>query len=278
MASPQRRIDQPQVKREFVKGLERGFAVLKAFSARTPSLTITQVAARTGLTRAVARRYLFTLEALGYVVHHDSAFALTPLVLELGFTYLSSMSVADIARPFMVRIVEQLRESCSVAVFDRQEIVYIARVQADRIMTNNLVVGSRLPAHATAMGKVLLAHLSPTQLDEYFAVAQLRPLTDRTIHDEPGLRAALAEVRRRGWAANDEESERGLRTVAVPIVERDGRVIAAMNVSAHASRVSTRELRRDHLPVLLAAAAEISRALGAGVVKQATHAPSIAVG
>lgn len=278
MAGPTRRIAPAQIKREFVKGLERGFAVLKAFSARTPSLTITQVATRTGLTRAVARRYLFTLEALGYVVHHESSFALTPLVLDLGFTYLSSISVADIARPFMMRIVEQLRESCSVAVFDRHEIVYVARVQADRIMTNNLVVGSRLPAHATAMGKVLLAHLSPTQLDDYFAIAQLRPLTDRTIHHEPGLRAALVDVRRRGWAMNDEESEQGLRTVAVPILDRHGRVVAAMNVSAHASRVSTRELRRDHLPLLLAAAAEISRALGASGVTHATHAPPMAVG
>jgi IclR family pca regulon transcriptional regulator len=248
---------------EYVRALERGLAVLKAFSARTPALSMTQVAERAGLTRAVARRYLFTLEALGYVVFHDGLFTLTPRVLDFGFTYLATTGISDVARPFMERIVATLRESCSVGVLDGSDVVYVARVTADRIMTTNLTVGSRLPAHATSMGKVLLAFLPHDRLDAFFASAVLRQLTTRTIVDEQALRVVLSSVRRRGWATNDEESEKGVRTVSVPLHDRTGQVVAAINLSGHASRVSMRELRRDHLPVLLHAAREISRALGA---------------
>jgi len=251
---------------EYVRALERGLEVLKAFNGRTPAMSMTQVAERAGLTRAVARRYLFTLEALGYVVHQDGQFRLTPRVLDFGFTYLAASGLSDVARPFMERIVATLRESCSVGVLDGGDVVYVARVTADRIMTTNLVVGSRLPAHATSMGKVLLAFLSPERLAAYFAATTLRPLTDRTIADQETLRTVLDGVRRRGWATNDEESEKGVRTVSVPLRDRSGDVVAAINLSGHASRVSMRELKRDHLPVLLDAAREISRALGAQVV------------
>jgi IclR family pca regulon transcriptional regulator len=248
---------------EYVRALERGLEVLKAFNGRTPAMSMTQVAERAGLTRAVARRYLFTLEALGYVVHHDGLFRLTPRVLDFGFTYLAASGLSDVARPHMERIVATLRESCSVGVLDGSDVVYVARVTADRIMTTNLVVGSRLPAHATSMGKVLLAFLTPDRLDAYFAATTLHPLTERTIADQATLRAVLDGVRRRGWATNDQESEKGVRTVSVPLRDRSGDVVAAINLSGHASRVSMRELKRDHLPVLLAAAREISRALGA---------------
>ena len=248
---------------EYVRALERGLAVLKAVSARSPAMSMTQVAERAQLTRAVARRYLFTLEALGYVVHHDGQFRLTPRVLDFGFTYLGSLGIGDVAQPFMERIVATLRESCSVGVLDGADVVYIARVTADRIMTTNLVVGSRLPAHATSMGKVLLAFQPPDKLTGYFKSTSLRQLTDRTIADEATLRSVLDGVRRRGWATNDEESEKGVRTVSVPLRDRSGDVVAAINLSGHASRVSMRELKRDHLPVLLAAAQDISRALGA---------------
>ena len=251
--------------REFVRGFERGVAVIKAFSARTPTLTVTQVAGQTELTRAVARRYLLTLETLGYVAQNGSTFALTPRVLEIGFAYLSTISVADVARPFMFRVVETLQESSSIGVLDGHDVVYVARMPAQRIMTTNLVVGSRLPAHATAMGHVLLAYLPPARLNAYLATAALQPLTDRTITDQATLRAVLESVRRRGWAENDEASEKGIRTVAVPIFDRRGEVVAAMNLAGHASRVTMRELRRDHLPVLLNAARDISRALGAKI-------------
>jgi IclR family pca regulon transcriptional regulator len=248
---------------EYVRALERGLAVLKAFTARAPALSMSQVAERAGLTRAVARRYLFTLEALGYVSANDGLFQLTPRVLDFGFTYLASTAISDIARPFMERIVATLRESCSVGVLDGGDVVYIARVTADRIMTTNLTVGSRLPAHATSMGKVLLAFQPPERLEAFFARTRLQPLTERTIVDEAALRQVLDQVRRQGWATNDEESEKGVRTVSVPLRDRTSAVVAAINLSGHASRVSMKELKRDHLPVLLDAAREISRALGA---------------
>jgi IclR family pca regulon transcriptional regulator len=249
--------------REFVQGLQRGFAVVKAFGPNARLLTISEVAAKTGMTRAVARRYLLTLQNLGCVVHHGSHFALTPKLLDLGFTYLSTIDVANFAQSFMEKVVERLHESCSLSVLDGAEIVYVVRVPAKRIMSINLVVGSRLPAHATSMGKVLLAALSPAALDAYFRTARLQRLTKRTICSETVLRKTLQQVRERGWALADQELEDGVRTVAAPVFDHSHDVVAAMNIPGHASRVSTRELQRYYLPVLLDAAREASRALGA---------------
>jgi len=250
-------------RREFVQGLERGLAVIRSFSAASPSLTIAQVAGRTDLTRAAARRYLKTLETLGYVARHGDRFSLTPRLLDLGFTYLSTLDVASVAQPFMDAVTNTLHESCSVSVLHGHDIVYIARRAANRIMSINLAVGSRLPAHATSMGKVLLAHLLPRELDHYFEAVVREPLTEHTIFEERALRASLAEVRENGWAIADQESEIGVRSVAAPIVNREGEVRTAINVSAHAARVSLDQLRREYLPVLLEAARGISKALGA---------------
>ena len=249
--------------REYVQGLERGLAVIRNFSAETPSLTIAQVAERTGLTRAAARRYLMTLGALGYVLQDGDRFSLTPRLLDLGFTYLSTLDVTSVVQPFMERVTDALHESCSVSVLDNHDIVYIARRAAKRIMSINLAVGSRLPAHATSMGKVLLAYLPPAELDRYFASVERERLTANTIVGERALRKALGEVRENGWAVADEESELGVRSAAAPLVGRDGEVQAAINVSAHAARVSLEQLEADYLPVLLEAARGISKALGA---------------
>jgi IclR family pca regulon transcriptional regulator len=262
----------PQPHREFVQGLQRGFDVIKAFGPKAHQLTISEVSARTGLTRAVARRYLLTLEALGCVVQAGSKFTLTPKLLDLGFTYLSTIDAASFAQPFMERVADTLHESCSLSVLDGDEIVYIARVSAKRIMSINLVVGSRLPAHATSMGKVLLAYLSPAALDAYFDRARLQRLTKRTICTQNALRQVLRQIRAHGWALADGESEDGVRTVAVPVFDRSQDLAAAMNVSGHAARVSTKELRQRYLPVLLDAARETSRALG-GSVEQAGRRP-----
>lgn len=252
-----------EARREFVQGLQRGFAVIKAFSAEARHLTVAEVAARTALTRAVARRYLLTLQEMGYVVQHGGKFTLTPRILDLGFTYLSTIDIPNVALPVMTELADTLRESCSVAVLDGSDCVYVARVPAKRIMSINLVVGSRLPAYATSMGKVLLAYLSPSMLDEYFATTSLQQLTNRTITDERALRKTLQQVRERGWAFADQESEDGVRTVAVPLYDVGMQVQAAMNVSGHASRVSMKELKTRYLPLLQEAAATISRALGA---------------
>ncbi len=252
----------PSAGREYVQGLQRGFDVIKAFSAATPSLTIAAVSERTGLTRAVARRYLLTLLELGYVVQRGQQFSLTPRVLDLGYTYLSTMSVATLAQPHMERVVEALHESCSLSVLDGGDVVYIARTPAKRIMSINLVVGSRLPAHCTSMGKVLLAALPPDKLTAFFARGPLVRMSEKTICDEAALRKHLADIRHRGWAFSDGESELGVRTVAAPLVDSSGQVHAAINVSGHASRVSMKDLRRVYLPVLLEAATAISAQLG----------------
>jgi IclR family pca regulon transcriptional regulator len=250
--------------REFVQGLERGFAVIRSFhDAR--NLTIAEVAGRTGLTRAVARRYLLTLQALGCVAQRGNAFSLTPRILDLGFTFLSTITVASVAPPFMEALVQSLHESCSVGVLDGADVVYVARVPARRIMSINLVVGSKLPAHATSMGKILLASLPSEALQAYLAAKPLKPLTKRTIVDESKLRTTLDAIRRQGWAFSDQESEIGVRTVAAPLYDHTNQVQAAINVSGHASRVSMSELRRVYLPQLLECAGQISLALGAQI-------------
>jgi IclR family pca regulon transcriptional regulator len=259
--------------REYVQGLERGLSVLQAFRHRQ-SMTIAQVAAHTGLTRAVARRYLLTLRSLGCVAERAGGFALTPRVLDLGFIYLSTSEVATLAQPTLERIVETLHESCSAAVLDGTDIVYLARVPAKRIMSVPLTVGSRLPAHATSLGKVLLSALEQRELDAYFAQQPLRGLTPNTITSETELRKVLTEVRQTGWASSDEESEAGVRTVAAPLLGPGNRVQAAINITGHAARVTMDQLKRVYLPVLLEGARHISRLLGAAGDGAATYVSS----
>ena len=262
MAPSKRLPREPGRRREFVQGLERGFAVIQAFSRDSATLTITDVAGRARLTRAVARRYLLTLKELGYIAQVDRGFLLTPRVLDLGSAYLVNQAVAGVAQPFMEEAVEALHESCSASVLDGRDVVYIARVPAKRIMSVNLAVGSRLPAHCTSMGKVLLAALPEDALAAFFDGPPLERRTGRTICEPKALRKELEAIRARGWAFANGESEDGVRTVAAPIVDRSGKVQAAINVSGHASRVSMKALRSLYLPVLLEAADGISRALG----------------
>lgn len=251
---------------EYVQGLERGFAIIKAFSVDVPAMTIAQTATRTSLPRAVARRYLLTLEKLGYVRRDGALFVPTPRLLDLGYSYLSTLPLADVAQPHLEKVVERLHHSSSVAVLDGLECVYVARVPARRVITTTLVVGSRVPAHATALGKVLLAYLPPEELNAYFSHAQAQQrYTLRTICDQPRLRKALRDVRACGWACADEEYNVGLRTIAAPIFDRSGHVKAAIDVAGADALVSMSEMREDHLPVVLRAARDISRALGARV-------------
>lgn len=234
--------------------------LLAAFSAEHPALTVSEAAGLTGISRPSARRILLTLEALGYVRSDGRAFVLSPQVLDIGYRYLASLKINDLAEPFMEELVERVHESSSVAVLDGTEIVYVARVPTKRIMTISLGLGSRLPAYCTSMGRVLLAALPPDHLDAYFRLVELRPLTDRTVTDESQLRATLAAVRGQGWALVDQELELGVRSLAAPL--RDRRcTVAALNVSAHAGRVSLQTLRREFLPSLLETAATISEQL-----------------
>ncbi|NGO41286.1 IclR family transcriptional regulator domain-containing protein [Streptomyces ureilyticus] len=241
----------------FVQSFERGLAVIRAFDAEHPELTLSDVARSCELTRAAARRFLLTLVDLGYVHTDGRMFRLTPRVLELGYSYLSSFTLPEIAEPHLDQLVAQIRESSSLCVLDGDDIVYVARVPTRRIMTATITVGTRFPAHVTSVGRVILAHLPDEEIDARLSRADLRPLTSRTLASAGALRAELRRVRRQGYAIVDQELEEGLRSVAVPVRDRDGEVVAAVNVPVHAARNSVESVRRDLLPPLLATVARI---------------------
>ncbi|HEX5117265.1 MAG TPA: IclR family transcriptional regulator C-terminal domain-containing protein [Pseudonocardiaceae bacterium] len=254
-------VESTQRNGEFVQSLDRGLAVIRAFDADHPELTLSEVARQTGLTRAAARRFLRTLVEIGYMRTDNGKFALRPKVLELGYAYLSSLSLPELALPHMEQLVEQVHESSSMCVLDGDEIVYVARVPTKRIMAVVIAVGTRFPAYATSMGRVLLAGRSDDFLDGFFTSAELRSLTPHTTTDVRELRAELARVRERGWAMVDQELEEGLRAVAAPVRDGSGRVVAAVNVAVNASRMTAAEVTSSVVPLLLHTAAQIAQDL-----------------
>lgn len=250
---------------DFVQSLERGLAVIRAFGPDRPALTLSEVARITGLTRAAARRFLLTLTELGYVHFDGRMFSLRPRVLELGYAYLSTLGLNEVAAPHMEELVAAMKESSSIAVLDGDDVAYVVRVPTQRIMTVTIAVGTRFPAYATSMGRVLLASLPGPELAAYLDRVRLEPLTKRTVTDPAVLRTILAEIGAQGYALVDQELEDGLRSVAVPIRDGNGRVVAALNMSTHASRATLDFLRRRVLGALTATAAKIEidlRALG----------------
>ena len=243
---------------DFVQSLERGLAVIRAFDGEHPSLTLSDVSRRTGLTRAAASRFLLTLVELGYVHHDGREFMLRPSVLDLGFAYLSSMGLPEVAMPHMETLVATVQESSSMSVLDGQDVVYVARVPTRRrIMTVAIAVGTRFPAYATSMGRVLLAGLTPRELEAALASIHLDPITDVTVTSEAELRRILDVTRERGYAIVDQELEHGLRSVAAPVRDDRGTVIAAVNVSVHASRATIDEIESRFVPPLLDAVERI---------------------
>lgn len=248
----------------FVQSLERGLAVIRAFSADHPRLTLSEVARTTGMTRAAARRFLLTLVQLGYVRAEGREFFLRPRVLDLGYAYLSGLTLTEVAQPHLEAFVGKVHESSSVSVLDGDDIVYIARVPTKRIMAVVIAVGTRFPAYAASMGRVLLASLPPNELDEYLDRVKLVPFTTRTITDKDELRAALTTVRQQGYALIDQELEDGLRSAAAPLHGLDGAVMAAVNVSVRTSRANVQQLEKEFVPPLLETAAQIEHDLGRG--------------
>jgi IclR family pca regulon transcriptional regulator len=246
---------------DFVQSLARGLSVIRAFDADHPELTLSDVSRRAGITRAAARRFLLTLESLGYVRADDRSFSLTPRVLELGFSYLSSLSLPEIVQPHLEALSREVDESVSAAVLDGPDIVYIARVPTRRIMSVRITIGTRFPAFATSMGRVLLAGLPEAAADAALAASDLARLTDRTETDAAALRAELVRVRAQGWSVVDGELEPGLRSIAAPLHARDGRVVAAVNVSTSATRDSVEHLLDAYRPPLLRTAAAIDAEL-----------------
>ena len=250
--------------REFIQSLERGLAIIRAFGPHAPEQTVTELAATTDLTRATARRFLITLMELGYVESDGRVFRLTPKVLELGYSFLSGLGFPDVALPHLERLVAEVDESSEASVLDGPDIVYVARVPSTAVMSVVVNVGARMPAHATAMGKVLLAGLSDEELDKYLATAQLRSFLPRTVTDPAVLREQLEQVRADGYAIVDQELEEGLVAVAAPVRGRDGRVVGAINLSTHVLRRSVESVREELVGPLLATAGRIESDL-AGV-------------
>lgn len=243
----------------FMTSLARGLAVLRAFSDSTGPQTIANLSQKTGIPRAAVRRVLYTLKQLGYVDAELNNFSLRPKVLTLGYAYLASTPLTVSSQPYLNEISRTLGESCSLAVLDEGEILYVARsAAASRVMSVALNAGSRLPSYCSSMGRVLLAHLPPADLDAYFARTRLRPMTEHTVTSQKRLREILAEVRQNGYAINDEELELGLRSIAVPVRGASGTVHAALNVGAQAARVSVERLQKEFLPVLQRGAQELA--------------------
>ncbi|WP_457964344.1 helix-turn-helix domain-containing protein [Arthrobacter sp. D1-29] len=237
----------PQASDQYVQSLARGLAVIRAFDGDHPVMTLTEVAARTDLTRATARRFLHTLVELGYVRTDGKTFALTAKVLQLGYAYLSGLSLPQLAQPHLEELSLKLGESTSAAVLDGTDIAYIARVTTRRIMNVGITVGTRFPAYATSMGRVLLAALSPAELKAYLAAADIRPLTPRALGTPRELLAELETVRAQGWCLLDEELELGLMSVAAPVYDGPSKVVAAVNVSLQAQSVAAKPDREAYL-------------------------------
>jgi IclR family pca regulon transcriptional regulator len=231
--------------------------VLRAFDAEHPALTLSDVARTIGMNRASVRRFLHTLVELGYLSVNGRLFSLRPRVLDLGHAFLSGLSLSEVARPHLERLVQRVRESSSLAELDGHDVVYVVRVPTRRIMRVAISVGTRLPAYATAMGRVLLAAQPDDWLNIYLSTVTLKPMTQSTIIDRKALCAELDHVRRDGYAIVDQELEEGLRSIAAPIRDRHGRVLASINVSTHASRGTVELMRETMLIPLLDAATAI---------------------
>ncbi|WP_272889176.1 IclR family transcriptional regulator domain-containing protein [Stutzerimonas stutzeri] len=262
IASPAKRIEALTGDPNFMTSLARGLAVIHAFQERKRHLTIAQISHRTEIPRAAVRRCLHTLIKLGYATTDGRTYSLLPKVLTLGHAYLSSTPLAVTAQPILDRLSDELHEACSMATLEGDEVLYVARsATPQRLISVDLSVGSRLPAYCTSMGRILLAALDDAALTEYLEHANLQVKTSRTLHTPEAIRASVEEIRQKGWVIIDQELEVGLRSLAVPLKDSAGQVLAALNVGTHASRVTKQELESRFLPVLLEASRELSTRL-----------------
>lgn len=242
---------------EFMTSLARGLAVLRCFADSERPMTIAQAARLTGLSRPAVKRCLHTLVRLGYAVQDGTLYALRPKVLALGFAYLSSSSLAMRAQPLLDQLRDDLHESCSLGVIEEDEVYYVARAEVSRIMSIALRVGSRLPLYCTSMGRVILAGLDRPAQQAYLRRTELFARTDLTATEPAVLFEILDHVAQEGYAIIDQELERGLRSIAVPVIV-DGRVIAAVNIGTQADRVSMADLRSRYLPALRRVARDLA--------------------
>jgi IclR family pca regulon transcriptional regulator len=252
-------LDEPKRAEYFVQSVERALAVIKTFSADHPELTLSEIARHTGMTRAAARRFVLTLADLGYLGAVDRKFYLRPTVLELGHTYLSVLSLPQVATPHLTALSERLHETTSLAVLEGDDIVYVARIGPRRVISSGLTVGTRLPAYLTSHGRIQLAHLPDDQLDDYLARVRLEPRTAQTVTDPELLRRRLRQARAQDWVLVDQELEEGVTSIAVPVRNGAGRVVASANVGTHSRRLRAPKLREVALQPLQETAAQIER-------------------
>lgn len=243
---------------DFVEALARGLNVIRSFSLSHLALSVSDVATATDLARPTARRLLITLEQLGYVRSNDGMYTLTPKVLELGMSYINAQGMWDVARPHLVSLVSRTHESSSMSQLDGSDIVYTARVPVPKIIGLSVNIGTRFPAIATSMGHVLLSGLTSKELDAVLKTPSQSPVVPRVKLSRKELDSSLAEVRTRGWALSDERLSFGIRSIAAPVTDGDGAIVAAVNVTVNAAETSIAELKKAHLPLLLSTARGIS--------------------
>lgn len=242
----------------FTTSLARGLAVVQAFNDSCKPQTMSQISNTTGISRAAVRRCLYTLQQLGYVDAEQNNFTLRPKMLVLGYSYLSSTPLVISSQPYLDAISRELGESCSLAVLDDSEVLYIARSTPSRVLSIAQNAGSRLPAYCTSLGRVMLAHLPAIELEAYLAQVPIKKMTSRTVTTKKCLRELLLKVHDQGYAINDEEYELGLRSIAVPVRSPSGEVMAALNIGTQTSRISVERMRETFLPVLLRGAHEVA--------------------
>jgi len=249
------------LKRDLVAGLEKGLAVIEAFDQERPRLTISEVAERTGLTRAAARRYLLTLMHLGFVHQERKMFALAPRVLRLAQSYMHSARLPRVVQPALIELANTLKEASAASVLDDADAICIAATSAGRNVSATLQPGIRVPAYCTANGRVLVAALPEAQAEAWLARQTLRALTPHTITRPERLRAELQRTREQGYATVDQEMELGMRTIAVPLTNWRGDTVAAINLTVQASRMTIADLVASGLPTLRQAQSRLRQLL-----------------
>lgn len=249
-------VPDPESAPHYVKSVEKTFAVLLAFTPEEPRLTVTRVAAKVDLSRAAARRFLLTLTDLGYLRADGNFFELTPRTMDIGASFMASLTLPRIAEPHLKSLAARLEETTSLCILDRTDVVYVARVAAPRLLSVSINVGTRFPAWATSMGRVLLAGLDAAEREAHLGTVQLRPFTELTVSSVEQLRDAVEQTGKAGWAIVSGELEEGLRGVAVP-VKRGSQVVAALNVSLQRHRIGTAAIEQEIIPLLQEAAARI---------------------
>jgi len=249
--------------RDFVNSFARGLEVIRVFSRHRPKMTLSEVAQATDMTRATVRRFLLTLVREGYCENDGKYFSLLPKVLELGYSVLSSMDLWDVAQPIMNELAELLQESCFAAILDGDAVIYVARASSNRFVNVGITIGSRVPAHCVSTGRVLLAALPDAQLHGVLSGANFPKFTPNTVTSKVKLRGLIEEARLQGWSVVDQELEVGLRSLSVPIRDRCGAVVAALNVCCPSMRITPEDMRTRVLLAVMEASNRITRAMQA---------------